>query len=125
MTNRGYRAKIVFAPLIGLSIFAASAAGVMGGLANKAMAGEYDWTGLYGGLHAGGVWGNVIVTDDVNDGVPPGPFPYSAAGAFGGGTAGLNWQMGSIVTGIEGDLGYMALSGAGIVPSSRAWTHKL
>ena len=46
------------------------------------------WTGLYLGAHVGGVWGDVDVTDDIDDGVPPGPFGYSVDCAFGGGTAG-------------------------------------
>jgi outer membrane immunogenic protein len=83
-----------------------------------------EWAGLYGGLHAGGAWGNVDVTDDVNDGVPPGPFPYSAVGALGGGTAGFNIQMKSIVLGVEGDIGYMDLTGAGIIPSSDPQYHQ-
>ena len=81
------------------------------------------WTGAYVGLHAGGAWGNVVVTD-TDGGVPPGPFPYSASGAFGGATAGVNMQMSNVVLGLEGDVGYMALTGAGIIPSSTPPFHQ-
>ena len=65
----------------------------------------YSWNGFYIGAHAGGIWGDVNVTDDVNDGVPPGPFGYSISGFIGGGTAGYNLQIDNVVFGIEGDLG--------------------
>lgn len=69
-----------------------------------------NWTGFYAGVHAGGAWGNMSVKD-INGGVDPGPFDYSPSGAFGGGTAGYNLQLDRIVIGIEGDLGYLDLSG--------------
>ena len=54
----------------------------------------------------------------------PGPFGYGVSGVFGGATAGLNWQAGGFVTGIEGDIGYMNLTGAGIIPSSHMGQHQ-
>ena len=42
----------------------------------------YNWNGFYVGAHAGGVWGDVSVTDDITDGVPPGPFGYSVSGVL-------------------------------------------
>jgi outer membrane immunogenic protein len=75
------------------------------------------WTGFYAGAHAGGVWGDVDLKD-VNGGVAPGPFSFSASGAFGGGTAGYNFQRGNFVFGVEGDIGYMDLSGSRTIPSS-------
>ena len=84
-----------------------------------------NWSGLYGGLDAGWVWGNVSVQDDANDqGIDPGPFGYSASGAFGGLTGGYNWQSGNVVFGLEGELGYMNLSGAGITPSQHSGQHQ-
>lgn len=77
-----------------------------------------NWTGLYVGAHVGGLWGDVDVTDNAADGVPPGPFPYSINGVFGGGTVGYNWQHQSLLIGIEGDLGYMDPDGEGRIPSS-------
>jgi outer membrane immunogenic protein len=82
-----------------------------------------SWQGFYLGAHAGYAWGDADVTD-TNGGVTPGPFGYSPKGAFGGGTAGYNWQSGNLVVGVEADLGYMDLSGAGRVPSSNPAAHQ-
>jgi outer membrane immunogenic protein len=81
------------------------------------------WTGLYVGAHAGGTWGDVDVRDTTG-GVTPGPFSYDVDGAFGGGTVGYNLQYQSFVIGIEGDLGYMDASGAGVIPSSNPAAHQ-
>ncbi len=81
---------------------------------------EPVWTGFYLGANIGGVWGNESIKDNVNDGVPPGPFPYSASGAFGGGTAGYNFQRGRFVFGIEADGGYMDLHGSTTIGSAHA-----
>ena len=75
------------------------------------------WNTFYAGAHAGYAWGSVDVTDTTG-GVAPGPFSYSPKGAFAGGTAGLNWRLQGILLGVEGDLGYMDLSGSGTAPSS-------
>src|SRR5689334_15013350 len=75
----------------------------------------FSWTGFYAGAHVGYAWGNADVTD-TNGGVPPGPFSYEPKGAFGGVTAGYNWQFQSLVVGLEGDFGYMDLTGAGLAP---------
>jgi outer membrane immunogenic protein len=88
-----------------------------------AMAQGANWTGLYVGAHAGYAWGDVDVRD-TNGGVLPGPFSYDAKGLFGGATAGYNWQLGKVVAGVEADLGYMDLSGSGIIPSSVPTAHQ-
>jgi outer membrane immunogenic protein len=98
--------------LVQLGVLAASLVGIS---LTSAAAGE--WSGLYSGVHAGGVWGDVSVTNTAQ-GVLPGPFEYSTSGAFGGGTAGFNLQSGGFVYGIESDLGYLNLNGAGIIPSA-------
>ena len=46
-------------------------------------------------------------TDDITDGVPPGPFSWKPHGFIGGGSAGYNLQFDSIVVGVEGDLGFI------------------
>lgn len=81
-------------------------------------------TGSISARHAGGIWGDVNVTDDVNDGVPPGPFGYSISGFIGGGTAGYNLQIDNVVFGIEGDLGVIDPDGSGIIPSSTPPFHQ-
>jgi outer membrane immunogenic protein len=90
----------------------------------SASAGESDrWSGGYIGAHVGGAWGDVSVKD-IDGGVDPGPFKYSSSGAFGGGTAGYNWQFDSIVLGIEGDLGYLGLQGDSKIASSDPAYHQ-
>jgi outer membrane immunogenic protein len=84
----------------------------------------YNWNGFYIGAHAGGAWGDVNVTDDVNDGVPPGPFGYSIDAFIGGGTAGYNLQIDNVVLGVEGDLGVIDPNGSGIIPSSTPPNHQ-
>ncbi|MGO4684175.1 outer membrane protein [Hyphomicrobium sp. 2TAF46] len=83
----------------------------------------YNWSGFYAGAHVGAVWGDVAVKD-IDGGVSPGPFTYSPSGAFGGGTAGYNWQLDRLVVGVEGDLGYMDLSGGTTIPSSDPKYHQ-
>jgi len=89
---------------------------------------DQNWTGPYIGAHVGGVWGNASTTDDKADwGNDPkfiGPFDFNPAGAFGGATAGFNLQMGILVAGLEGDLGYMDLSGSIDTPSSQSGNHQ-
>jgi outer membrane immunogenic protein len=61
-----------------------------------------SWTGFYVGANAGFAWSDVDMTDS-------GPFftPFggsdtiSAKGGIGGGHVGYNWQLGSIVAGVE------------------------
>lgn len=86
--------------------------------ASPVSAQDHNWSGPYVGVHVGGAWGDVTTKDDAKDGVDPGPFGYNAAGVFGGGTAGYNFQFDRIVVGVEGDVGYMDLSGDGIIPSA-------
>jgi outer membrane immunogenic protein len=85
--------------------------------ASPAIAQDYKWSGPYIGLHAGYAWGNASTTDNVKDGVRPGPFDYSPEGGFGGGQVGWNFQLNRFVVGIEGDIDYLDLSGSGIIPS--------
>ncbi len=83
----------------------------------------YTWSGFYAGAHIGGAWGDADVRD-IDGGVNPGPFSYSPGGAFGGGTAGYNVQIRKVVIGVEGDLGYLDLSGGTTIPSSDPKYHQ-
>lgn len=79
----------------------------------------FTWTGLYVGAHVGGAWGNLDVTDVDGYLLPLGNrFSSSPEGVFGGGTLGYNVQSGSIVFGIEGDLGGMDLHQTVVQPGS-------
>lgn len=72
------------------------------------------WTGLYIGGHAGGAWGNVKFTDTYDYMVqdPTLVTKLGTNGLIGGAQIGYNFQRGRIVYGVEGDLGYLNLSGS-------------
>lgn len=68
----------------------------------------YNWTGVYAGLQGGYSWG----TDTTRELLTANrafinAFEYHPSSAFGGAHAGFNFQMGSIVLGIEGDVEYI------------------
>jgi outer membrane immunogenic protein len=65
-----------------------------------------NWSGVYVGVTAGGVWGRS--KDTFNDPAVPALLGLQAAkadvsGFIGGGTLGANWQFSNIVLGVEGD----------------------
>jgi outer membrane immunogenic protein len=62
----------------------------------------YNWSGFYAGLNGGGEWG----TSNWDNGGS-----LSLSGGVAGGTAGLNWQMGHAVIGLEGDVDWSNLKG--------------
>jgi outer membrane immunogenic protein len=64
------------------------------------------WSGFYAGIHGGGAWADIEVThvDFYNS---DGSFSFDDNGFFGGGQIGYNWQHGSIVYGVEAELGSM------------------
>jgi outer membrane immunogenic protein len=84
--------------------------------ATLAKADEPDWSGFYVGAHAGYGWGDADHRE--TNGGMTGSDSYAADGGLIGGTAGYNWQRGIVVVGIEGDLGYMDLTGSGRIASS-------
>ncbi len=59
----------------------------------------FSWTGYYIGLSAGWGWGSGTFTDPF---VPVGGNPR-LSGFLVGGTTGINYQIGSVVLGVEGD----------------------
>jgi outer membrane immunogenic protein len=68
----------------------------------------FNWSGFYFGLNGGGAWGNSSHTD-VNLGNATGEFGIS--GGLIGGTLGFNYQVGSWVWGLEGDLDWAKIHG--------------
>ena len=65
----------------------------------------YNWTGFYAGIYGGYGWG----TSDWSA-VPTAS--NKPKGALFGGTLGYNYQVGSVVWGLEGDLGWSGVKGS-------------
>jgi outer membrane immunogenic protein len=87
------------------------------------------WTGFYAGIHGGYGWGDATTTGREDDwGKDPkyvGPHNYEPEGWLAGGTVGYNRQLGIMVFGVEGDIGYMSLDdGDGYIPSSNPKYHQ-
>jgi opacity protein-like surface antigen len=78
-----------------------------------------NWSGVYVGGHLGGAWSTAAWSDpfgptaslDGSENVPYFGDITKAHGPLGGGQAGINWQSGSWVYGIEGDASYTGLRG--------------
>ena len=68
-----------------------------------AMAPAYNWSGFYLGINGGGGWGHSN-WDTSSDRI-------GLSGGLVGGTAGYNWQIGSAVLGLEGDIDWANLKG--------------
>jgi outer membrane immunogenic protein len=68
-----------------------------------AMAPAYNWSGFYLGVNGGGGWGHSY-WDTSSDRI-------GLSGGLVGGTAGYNWQIGSAVLGLEGDIDWANLKG--------------
>lgn len=68
------------------------------------MAPVFNWTGAYIGLNAGGGWGKSEY----------GSFDkYDVSGGLIGATLGYNWQFGTWVLGVEGDIDWTNIKGTG------------
>lgn len=91
-----------------LSIFMFLAGAGVASAADVSVPAAYDWSGFYGGVHAGYLWGNVDLTD-VGVAVPGGSFD----GFVGGPLAGFNMQHDNLVFGFEGDFGWSNADGQG------------
>jgi outer membrane immunogenic protein len=73
----------------------------------------YDWSGFYIGGHIGYFWGRTRVAED---GVLTEP-GAKTNGVVGGVLAGVNWQTGSWVAGLDGDFGWSNAHGTGTTPA--------
>ena len=76
--------------------------------ADASLPAAYDWSGFYGGVHAGYLWGDVDLTDN-GVALPPAKFN----GFVGGPLAGFNMQHDNFVFGLEGDFGWSDADGQG------------
>jgi len=83
----------------------------------------YNWSGFYLGINGGGGWGRSSHTDTATL-ITTGDFDLS--GGLVGGTAGFNWQTGSWVWGLEGDLDWANIRGtATFVPGPVTFSTEL
>jgi opacity protein-like surface antigen len=79
----------------------------------------WNWSGFYIGGHAGYGWGHDAQAD-INDPFFFGKFPgfnvpgFDPKGYLGGLQAGANWQTGSIVAGLEGDISFTNIKGSSL-----------
>jgi len=84
------------------------------------------WAGPYVGLFAGYGTGDARATApfDGNFGFfynfTGDAYSFNGNGTAAGATAGYNWQRGTMVTGIEGELGYFGMKGSAIDPNGTA-----
>lgn len=113
-------------------LLGASALAFAASLSGAAMAADiapepstYDWSGFYLGLNAGVAINNSNVDSDVNSS-ELGPLARelkddiqdNSAAFTGGGQVGYNWQMDSIVVGLEADINFLGFDKS----SSRSFT---
>jgi len=64
----------------------------------------YNWSGVYIGVNGGWGFGNAKFTIPAQPGFPTGASgSFNDSGGVAGGTAGVNWQTGGFVFGVEGD----------------------
>jgi len=63
-----------------------------------------NWTGIYVGLNGGGAWGSSNWSQLATD--------FNVSGGLIGGTLGYNWQFGTWVVGLEGDLDWANIKGS-------------
>jgi outer membrane immunogenic protein len=89
------------------------------------------WAGFYGGGNAGWVGSadntiNLTGTDTgtaglgtfLANGTIPNPLSLGYDGFLGGGQLGYNWQSGSWLFGLEGDMDYVSAKGSGLFPDA-------
>ncbi|RAI37158.1 hypothetical protein CH338_16585, partial [Rhodoplanes elegans] len=112
-----------------MSIGVAGAADLSARMPMKApppvMAPVFSWTGCYIGGYVGGAWSGdtTVSTYSTSNAFGSYGYGYSNDSSFiGGGTLGCNWQpVGSpFVLGLEGEVGYLSLSGSAFDPTRTA-----
>lgn len=71
----------------------------------RAVVAYYNWTGFYAGIYGGYGWGTSDWSAVTSASTKP-------KGALFGGTLGYNYQVGSVVWGVEGDFGWSGVKGS-------------
>lgn len=75
--------------------------------APAAIAPAWNWTGFYLGVAGGGGWGSTRHTNELNNATSG--TDHNLEGGIFGGTYGYNWQWGSVVAGLEGDISWSGI----------------
>jgi outer membrane immunogenic protein len=80
----------------------------------------FNWSGSYTGIQIGYGWGRSNFIDNEYNGIPP-FFPevrwgVDSDGLLAGINAGHNWHRDNVVIGVEGEIGYLNLSGKKLQP---------
>jgi outer membrane immunogenic protein len=115
LANLAAAPAIALAPLLAIALTAAQGADLP---VKAPAAGTYSWAGCYVGVNAGGGGSGSSFTTTVGNGTHLGPADAASIGPMGGtgsenasnflggGQAGCNWQSGTLVYGLEGDVDY-------------------
>jgi outer membrane immunogenic protein len=117
--EEAFMRRHLFAVLVAcVSIAGATGAALSDGAPSYDYAPSYTpapqgWRGFYLGAHLGGTWGSSEATDAGGTTTLNDSWSASPSGVVAGGTLGYNWQLGPMIYGIEGDLGYLGLAGSG------------
>jgi outer membrane immunogenic protein len=84
-----------------------------------------SWTGCYGGIEGGGMWGKESV-QQAGTGIPV-TNDLTPSGGLAGGTLGCNYQMNMFVVGVEDDLSWTGFSatGADVSPFNPLFSSKV
>lgn len=72
-----------------------------------AAAPAWNWAGFYLGIAGGGGWGSTRHTNEFNNATSG--TDHNLRGGIVGGTYGYNWQWGSVVAGLEGDISWSGI----------------
>jgi len=132
--SAGRASRFLRSSFVATALIAGSSSARAADLSLKAppLPATFSWTGIYLGAYAGGAWeaGTYATPDAVCQTGPggcggaPGQIFFQGAGSIpaaydlnssviGGVTAGLNWQSGRAVFGLESETGYIHMSGNG------------
>jgi outer membrane immunogenic protein len=105
--------KLQFALVVaaGAVVSSMASAADLGGYKDTPYVSIPNWSGLYFGGHAGGVWGNANINDTfVYVGDPDYAAKLASTSFIGGAQIGYNIQRGNFVFGPEADIGYLGIS---------------
>jgi len=102
--------------LLAAAMLLGAAGGVSAQSASDPVA--FDWTGFYGGVFAGYGAGQATFTDIDSYNLAGEIFASNLGGGLAGLTLGYNAQHDAVVFGLEGELGYLGVTGTVAQPSS-------